>query len=178
MVKAFFSLFFCFFILTAAAQQIVKQPNLRAEYEVPSDWKVQEYYKGDWDKSGGSGICHCALSVNILKVPFNGDFDYLHMVVYPSDKKGAADPQRGTVWQYKIAHGDNGDSLKTPYLNWKMYTGKLTTQGENRFKDCIAYKYQTHQDKVYYTVYFWGKPGLMSQYKAVIDKIMSGFKPL
>lgn len=178
MVKPVLSVVFFLFFIGAQAQQVVKQPDLKAEYEVPSDWKVQEYYKGDWDKPGGSSICHCALAVNILKVPFNGDFDYLHMVVYPSDKKGAGDPQRGNVWQYHIAHGENGDSVKTPFLKWKMYSGKLTTQGDNRFKDCIAWKYQTHNEKVYYTVYFWGKPSLMSQYKAVIEKIMSGFKPL
>jgi hypothetical protein len=171
------------FILLASflsfAQQKVKQPDLKAEYEIPKGWDVHEYYKGDWDKPGGSGICHCALAVNIFKVPSIGDeFDYIHMVVYPSDKKGAADPQRANVWQYKISHGENGDSLKTPYLKWKHYNGKLTCSGENRFKEHIAWKYQTNHQKVYYTVYFWGKPAMMMQYKGVIEKIMNSFKPL
>lgn len=171
----------CLFLLTGLAsrsQQMVSQPDLKAEYELPADWKVQQYYKGGWDKPGGSSICHCAMSVNILKVPSGNDFEYLHMVLYPSDKKGASDPQRSTVWQYKITHGEHGDSLITEHLRWKHYTGKLTYSGEHRFKDCIAWKYETHKEQTYYTVYFWGKPGMMSQYKGVIDRIMQSFKAL
>ena len=167
--------------LSISAQQKISQADLKASYELPVGWEVKQYFKGDWDKPGGSSICHCALSVNILKVPNNlDDFDYVHMVVYPSDKKGVADPMRGQVWQYKIATGDNGDSLKTPNLQWKHYTGKLITTGDNRFKDCIAWKYVTHtaNQKAFYTVYFWGKPTMMQQYKTVIEKIISGFKSI
>ena len=160
------------------AQEKVNQPDLMAAYELPSNWKVQQYFKDDWDKSSGSSICHCALAVNILKVPNGDDFDYLHMVVYPSNKKGAADPMRTQVWQYKITHGEKGDSLHTPNLQWIHYSGKLTCVGENRFKDCVAWKYVTHNQKAYYTVYFWAKPGLMMQYKDVIEKIMTGFKSI
>jgi hypothetical protein len=171
-----FSIILC---LKGNAQQKVSQPELKAEYEVPADWKVEKYFKDNWDKPAGSSICHCALSVNILKIPNNaGDFDYLHMVVYPSDKKGSADPQRGSVWQYKITHGEQGDSVKTANLKWIHYTGKLVYTGEHRFKDNIAWIYQTHKDKTYYTVYFWAKPAMLSQYKGVIDKIISGFKTL
>jgi hypothetical protein len=169
---------FALWALPGFCQQVVKQPDLKAQYELPAGWTSQQYYKGDWDKSGGSGICHCALAVNILKVPNGDDFDYVHMVVYPSDKKGAADPQRTSVWQYKITHGEHGDSVKTSNLQWKHYTGKLTCQGDNRFKDCLAWKYQTHTDKTWYTVYFWGKPALMAQNKGVIEKIIAGFKTL
>src|SRR6202007_1750504 len=118
-------LLICFCIcFLGKAQQKISQPNLMASYEIPKDWNVQEYYKGDWDKPGGSSICHCALSVNILKVPNGDDFDYLHMVIYPSDKKGVSDPMRANVWQYKITCGDKGDSLHTPNLQWIHYTGK------------------------------------------------------
>lgn len=166
------------FACVSRSQQIVSQPDLKAEYELPADWKVQQYYKGGWDKPGGSSICHCALAVNILKVPTGDAFEYLHMIVYPSDKKGAADPKRSTVWQYRITHGGDGDSLITDHLRWKHYMGKLTTSGENRFRECVAWKYETHHDKTYYTVYFWARPGLMSQYKEVITRIMNSFKPL
>jgi len=178
MFKRLFTVFFILACFLLNAQQKVKQPDLKAEYELPSGWDVHQYYKGDWDKPGGSSICHCALSVNILKIPVSDDFDYIHMVVYPSDKKGAADPQRANVWQYKVSHGEAGDSVKTPNLQWKHYTGKLTYTGENRFKDHTAWKYQTNYKKVYYTVYFWAKPALLSQYKGVIDKIIASFKPL
>ena len=167
--------FTCFFM---QAQQKVSQPDLMASYEVPKDWSVKQYFKDSWDKAGGSSICHCALSVNILKVPNGDDFDYLHMVVYPSDKKGASDPMRANVWQYKIANGDKGDSLHTPNLQWLHYSGKLTCDGDNRFKDCIAWKYVTHNQKTYYTVYFWAKPAMLTQYKSVIEKIISGFKSI
>jgi hypothetical protein len=165
----------CFLI---KAQEKVSQPDLMASYELPAGWKVQQYFKDGWDKSGGSSICHCALSVNILKVPNGDDFDYMHMVVYPSDKKGSLDPMRTQVWQYKIAHSEKGDSLHTPNLQWIHYSGKLTCVGDNRFKDCIAWKYQTHNQKAYYTVYFWAKPALMSQYKSAIEKIILGFKAI
>lgn len=160
------------------AQEKVSQPDLMASYELPKDWKPQQYFKDSWDKPGGSSICHCALSVNILKIPNADDFDYLYMVVYPSDKKGASDPMRTQVWQYKIAHGDKGDSLYTPNLQWLHYSGKLTCVGDNRFKDYIAWKYVTHNQKAYYTVYFWAKPALITQYKTVIEKIISGFKSI
>lgn len=164
--------------LCLVAQQKVFQPDLKAEYEVPADWKVTQYYKGGFDKPGGSGICHCALSVNIYHIPSIGDeFDYLHMVVYPSDRKGFTDPMRSQVWQYKISHGDMGDSVKTPNLQWKHFTGKITTAGENRFKDQLVWVYQTnYKEKIYYTVYFWAKAALLSQNKAVIEKIIKGFK--
>lgn len=178
MVKYLFCTFFTLSCLPALAQQKVSQPELKAEYEVPSNWDVHAYFKGDWDKPSGSSICHCALSVNILKVPNGDDFDYLHMVVYPSSKKGSTDPQRAHVWQYHIMHGEKGDSLKTPNMQWIHYTGKLVATGDNRFKEHIAWKYQTHTNKTWYTVYFWAKPGLLSQYKGVIEKIMKGFKPL
>ncbi len=171
-----FSITLCF---TANAQQKVSQPDLKAEYEVPADWTVQQYFKDNWDKPAGSSICHCALSVNILKVPNGaGDFDYLHMVVYPSDKKGIADPQRGYVWQYKITHPDGGDSVKTPNLQWIHYSGKLVYTGEHRFKEHMVWVYQTHKDKTYYTVYFWAKPSILTQYKGVIEKTIQGFKAL
>lgn len=149
-----------------------------ASYVLSKEWKVQSYFKGDWDNAAGSAVCHCGMSINILKVPNGDDFDYLHMVVYPSTKKGVADPMRAHVWQYKITHGEKGDSLHTPNLQWIQYTGKLVTPGENRFKDCIAWKYVTHSQKAYYTVYFWGKPAMMQQYKPVIEKIMTGFKSI
>lgn len=176
MVKRLLLTFLVGTALCATAQQKVSSPDLKAEYEVPADWKVQQYFKGDFDKAAGSGICHCALAVNILKVPTATDFDYLHMVVYPSDKKGAADPQRSMVWQYKISHGDQGDSVKTSNLKWIHYNGKITCTGENRFKDNLVWIYQTHHDKTYYTVYFWAKPALLMQYKGTIEKIMAGFK--
>jgi hypothetical protein len=167
--------------LSVSAQQKISNADLKVAYEVPANWEVKEYFKGDLDKPSGSAICHCGMTVNILKVPNNlDDFDYIDMVVYPSDKKGAADPMRSQVWQYKIATGDNGDSLKTPNLQWKHYTGKLSTTGDNRYKDCIAWKYVTHtpNQKMFYTVYFWGKPSMMLQYKSVIEKIISGFKSI
>jgi len=120
MIKRLLLAFLLISPLFAFPQQKVSLPDLKAEFEVPSNWKVDSYYKGDWDKSGGSSICHCALAVCILKVPFGDDFDYLHMVVYPSDKKGSTDPQRTTVWQYKITHGETGDSLKTPNLQKRL----------------------------------------------------------
>jgi hypothetical protein len=178
MAKQVLAALLFFAALASRSQQLVSQPDLKAQYELPGDWKVQQYYKGGWDKPGGSSICHCALAVNILKVPSGDDFEYLHMVVYPSDKKGAADPQRGNVWQYHIQHGEQGDSVITDKLRWKHYTGRLTYSGENRFKDCVAWKYETHKDKTYYTVYFWARPGLLSQYQGVIHKIMNSFKPL
>ncbi|HWY37781.1 MAG TPA: hypothetical protein VNY73_04435 [Bacteroidia bacterium] len=162
----------------ALAQEKISQPDLMASYELPADWKVQQYFKESWDKPGGSGICKCALSVNILKVPNGADFDYLYMVVYPSDKKGSTDAMRSQVWQYKITHGEKGDSLHTPNLQWIQYTGKLTCVGENRFKDCIAWKYVTHNQKAWYTVYFWAKPALLAQYKDTIGKIITGFKSI
>ena len=113
-----------------------------------------------------------------MKIPNGDDFDYLHMVVYPSDKKGLANPMRSQVWQYKIVATGAGDSLHTPHLQWVHYSGKLTVSGENRFKDCIAWKYQTHTPKAYYTVYFWAKPEIMTQYKGVIEKIMQSFKAI
>lgn len=178
MVKKALVLAFLFSCFLMAAQEKISQPDLKVEYELPKGWTTQQYYKGDWNKSGGSSICHCALAVNILKLPSGDDFDYVHMVVYPSDKKGVADPMRTQVWQYNIIHSEKGDSLKTPNLQWIHYTGKLTCQGENRFKDCIAWKYVTHNQKAHYTVYFWGKPALMQQYKATIEKIMMGFKSI
>src|SRR6185369_14975327 len=99
---------------------------------------------------GGSSICHCAMAVNIMKIPNGDDFDYLHMVVYPSDKKGVANPMRSQVWQYKIVATEGGDSLHTNHLQWLHNSGKLVTTGENRFKDFLAWKYQTHTAKTYY----------------------------
>lgn len=178
MTKQVLAGLFVLFALVSQSQQLVSQPDLKAEYQLPAGWTVQQYYKGGWDKPGGSSLCHCALAVNILKIPSGDDFEYVHMVLYPSDKKGASDPQRSSVWQYKITHGEHGDSLITNHLRWKHYTGRLTYSGENRFKDCVAWKYETHKDKVYYTVYFWAKPALIAQYKGVITKIMNSFKPL
>ena len=177
MFKRFLVIFCLCTGLTTVAQQKIVQPDLMASYELPKEWTVKQYFKDDWDKPGGSSICHCALSVNILKVPnLLDDFDYLHMVVYPSNKKGAADPMRTQVWQYKITQTDAGDSLHTPNLQWLHFNGKLTCPGENRFKDCIAWKYTTHNQKTYYTVYFWAKPEMMTKYKTVIEKIIQGFK--
>ena len=178
MLKRLFLAFSLVIYLTCNAQQKVSQPDLKAEYELPSNWSVQQYFKDNWDKPAGSSICHCALSVNILKVPNGDDFDYLHMVVYPSDKKGSTDPQRANVWQYKITHPEGGDSVKTPHLKWIHFSGKLIYTGEHRFKEHTAWIYRTHKDKAYYTVYFWAKPSMLSQYKGVIDKIISGFKSL
>ena len=178
MLKCFLILLCFCACLQINAQQKVSQPDLMASYEVPSNWDVKPYFKGDWDKPGGSSICHCALSVNILKVPNGDDFDYIYMVVYPSNKKGAADPMRSSVWQYKIATGDKADSLHTPYLQWAQFSGKLTTSGDNRFKDYVAWKYISHNQKAYYTVYFWAKPTMFTQYKSVIEKIMTGFKSI
>src|ERR1700739_2043041 len=121
--------FACYYL---HAQENISQPNLKASYELPAGWSVKEYYKDGWDKPGGSSICHCALAVNILKIPNGADFDYVHMVVYPSDKKGSTDPMRTQVWQYKIAHGEQGDSLKTPNLQWVHYSGNITLVGDNR----------------------------------------------
>jgi hypothetical protein len=159
-----------------AAQEKIVQPDLKASYELPKDWNVQQYYKDGFDKPGGSGICHCALSVNILKIPNGDDFDYLYMVVYPSDKKGASDPMRSMVWQYKITHSEQGDSVHTANLQWIRYTGKLNAPGEHRFKDQVLWKYQTHYEKTWHTVYFWAKPAVLSQYKGVIEKIIQGFR--
>lgn len=177
MIKRLFLGFLLFTSVVANAQQKVALKNFKAEFEVPADWNVQEYFKGDWDKPAGSAICHCALAVSILKVPVGDDFDYLHMVIYPSDKKGSTDPQRLNVWQYKITR-TGGDSIKTPNMQWIHFNGKLTTQGDNRFKDHLAWIYQTHENKMYYTIYFWAKPGMLSQYKTVIEKIIKGFKSL
>ncbi len=178
MAKRLYLLIFLLVSLHFFGQQKVSQPDLKAEYSLPKDWTVQQYFKGAWDKPGGSSICHCAMSFNTLKIPIGDDFDYVYMVVYPSDKKGVSDPQRSSVWQYKITHGENGDSLKTPNLHWKHYTGKINYPGEHRFKDFIAWTYETHKEKVHYTVHFWAKPTVMSQYKAVIEKIMASFKAL
>lgn len=161
--------------MALGAQEKIVQPDLKASYELPAGWNVQQYYKDGFDKPGGSGICHCALSVNILKIPNGDDFDYLHMIVYPSDRKGASDPMRSMVWQYKITHGETGDSLHTKNMQWIHYTGKLNAPGEHRFKDNIVWKYQAHDEKTWYTVYFWAKPAILSQYKAIIEKIMQSF---
>jgi hypothetical protein len=179
MLKRLLPVLFITLASTLSAQQKIKQPSLKAEYELPGGWEATEFYKGDWDKPGGSSICHCAMSINILKIPGIGDeFDYVNMVVYPSDKKGITDPQRNMVWQYKIVHGEGGDSLKTSHLKWKQFQGKIVYTGEHRFKDNITLTYQTNNGKVYYTVHFWGKASILSQYKGVIDKIMKSFKPL
>ncbi|MGZ3864439.1 MAG: hypothetical protein ACXVPN_14370 [Bacteroidia bacterium] len=167
--------------LPVIAQQKISNSDLKVAYEVPATWEVKEYFKGDWDKPSGSAICHCGMTINIFKMPNNlDDFDYIHMVVYPSDKKGFTNPMRSQVWQYEIKTGNNGDSLKTPNLQWKHFTGKITTSGENRFKECIVWKYTTNtpNQKVFYTVYFWGKPAMMNQYKGTIEKIMNGFKSI
>lgn len=178
MAKPVLLALFILFACALRSQQLVSQPDLKAAYQLPGEWKIQQYYKGGWDKPGGSSICHCAMAVNILKLPSGDDFEYLHMVVYPSDKKGARDPQRAHVWQYEIKHGEQGDSLITEHLRWKHYHGKLVCTGENRFKDCVAWKYVTNHNETYYTVYFWARPGMMSQYKDVISQVMHSFRPL
>ena len=180
MIKRLFLAFSVALCFMAAAQQKVSNSDLKMDFTVPESWTVHTYFKSEFDKPAGSSICHCALVVCILKVPNGDDFDYLHMVVYPSDKKGASDPQRGFVWQYKVTHSESADSVKTPNLNWKHYSGKLTVTGENRFKDHMAWIYQTHtkKEKTFYTVYFWAKAGLLSQNKGIIDKIISGFKSI
>jgi hypothetical protein len=178
MIKQLFTTLTIMSCAFSFAQETVSQPDLKAAYEIPKNWKVQEHYKGDWDKPSGSAVCQCALAINIFKIPSGMDFDYIHMVLYPSNQKGASDTKRGQVWQYKINVTDKGDSVHTANLQWIKYQGRLTCSGENRFKDCTALKYQTHKGDNYYTVYFWGTPELLTQYKDSIDKIISSFKAL
>ncbi len=88
------------------------------------------------------------------------------------------DPKRKQVWQYKINYRDDGDTLKGGKLEWVLYKGKLVAGGENRFKDCIAWKLTSNSDKVYYTLYFWTRATIFEQYRPYLDKIISSFKAI
>jgi hypothetical protein len=156
----------------------VSQPNIKMEYEIPKTWKVQEFFKTGWDDPSGSSVCSCAGTINILKIPLGGDvFDYVHMVAYPSDKKGQNVEKRRGAWQYRFVPVENADTINYTNFIWLRYSSKFVVQGgENRFKDNIVWKYVSHYGQTYYTLYFWAKPSTFREYQPVIEKIVSSFR--
>lgn len=156
----------------------VSQPNIGMEYEIPKTWKVQEFFKTSWEEPGGSSVCPCAGTINILKIPLGGDaFDYIHMVAYPSDKKGQNAEKRRGAWQYRFVPVEDADTINYSSFIWLRYKSKFIVQGgENRFKDCVVWKLESHKEKTYYTLYFWAKPATFREHQPEIEKIIASFK--
>ncbi|MFL5753143.1 MAG: hypothetical protein ACJ76F_07045 [Bacteroidia bacterium] len=157
---------------------LVSQPNIAMEYQIPKSWKVQEFFKTSWDEPGGSSVCPCAGTINILKIPAGGDeFEYIHMVAYPSDKKGQNVEKRRGAWQYRFVPVENADTINYANFIWLRYTSKFVVHGgENRFKDCVVWKLESHKGKTYYTLYFWARPTVFKEHQPEIEKIIASFK--
>jgi hypothetical protein len=163
-----------------AQNKKVSLPELAMEYEIPAKWEVKSFFKGDWETPGGNNVCQCAGVMNSLKVPSGGDFEYLYVAVYPSDRKGANAEKRQSVWQYFFVPKESSDTLKTDYLVWEKQVSKLKPHGsnDNRFKDYIAWRLLSKFGNTYYTMYIWAKPRMMQQYSSTFQSMIESFKPV
>lgn len=174
------SLFMLFSYFAFAQNKKVSLPELAMEYEIPAKWEVKSFFKGDWETPGGNNVCQCAGVMNSLKVPSGGDFEYLYVAVYPSDRKGANAEKRQSVWQYFFVPKESSDTLKTDYLVWEKQVSKLKPHGsnDNRFKDYIAWRLLSKFGNTYYTMYIWAKPRMMQQYSSTFQSMIESFKPV
>jgi hypothetical protein len=165
---------------SCSAQTKVSLPNLRIEYELPAKWESKEFFKDNWETPGGNNVCKCGGVINSFKVPGGGDFDYMYMALYPSDRKGANAEKRQGVWQYKFVPVEKVDTVKTDYLVWEKHTSKLKPYGssDNRFRDFTAYKYETHFGNTYFTMFIWAKPYMLQQYKAILEAMVASMKAI
>ncbi len=180
MVVKQFTIVFVFISSLCFAQNKLSYPDLNIEYELPSNWETKPFFKVNWETPGGNNLCQCAGVINSYKVPGGGDFDYIYLSVYPSDRRGANAEKRQGVWQYKFVPTEKMDTVKTDYLVWEKHTSKLKPYGssDNRFKDFVAYKYDSHFGTTYFTMFIWAKPYMMQQYKDVLDKIVASMKAI
>ncbi|MCD6069375.1 MAG: hypothetical protein K0S33_4201 [Bacteroidetes bacterium] len=158
----------------------VSLPELNMEYEVPSNWVTTPFFKVDWETPGGNNLCACAGVLNAWKVPGGSDFEYIYMAAYPSDRKHVNAEKRQSVWQYRFVHVEKVDTVKTDFLVWEKQVSKLKPSGssDNRFKDYVAYRFESHFGATYFLMYIWGKPYMLQQQKAKLDAIIASFKAI
>ncbi len=163
-------------IYSQGGQKIV-QPKLAMEYELPKNWTVKEFSGSDWELPAGNNVCPCSGTLNIFKFPNLDDYEYIHMVVYPSDKRHMNEEKRKQVWQYKFVKKEiDPDTLKTENHTFLKSVSRFDAPGDHRFKGNVVWKITTVNAGVYYTMYFWAKPALMMEYKSTIENIIAGFK--
>jgi hypothetical protein len=158
----------------------ISLPDLNMEYALPKNWETKPFFKLDWETPGGNNLCPCAGVLNYWKIPGGGDFDYIYMAAYPSDRKHINAEKRQSLWQYHFVHVEKVDTVKTDWMVWEKQVSKLKPIGssDNRFRDYIAYRYESHFGSTYYLMYIWGKPYMLQQHKEKLDKIVASFRAI
>ncbi len=179
-MKKFYILFLSFVAIKSLAQDTTYTlKDFKFSYTVPKTWKHVEFGSANWEDAGKSSVCKCAGTMDIFKIPNGDDYDYIHMVIYPSDKKGQNVEKRRGAWQYRFVPVEDGDSLKTNSLLWTRFTSKFTTTGgENRFKDYKVWQLKSRFGNTYYTMFIWAKPTIFKDYEGKIENIVKTISPI
>lgn len=178
MIKYFF-IFFLFIGSVYAQLKTIAQPKLALQYELGERWSVTEFSNNDWELPAGNNVCPCSGSLNILKVPYGDETEYIHMVIYPSEKKNSTLKKRRHIWQYEFKELEDPDTVQ--YGNntfYRMVSKFLPTTNNIRFKDHTVWKLVFVNGNTYHFIYIWTKPGLFIEYQGMFEKILASMKAL
>ena len=150
------------------------------QYDLPTGWEKNSFFKTSWESPGGSDVCPCAVAVNSLKIPAKDVPDYIYVVIYPSDKKYVNTEKRQNLWRYQFIPAAKSDVVKTEYMNWSRQISKLKPLGtyENKFKDYSVYRLYSDAESTHYVMYVLGKATHLQKYKAEINTIINSFKSI
>jgi hypothetical protein len=184
--------FFLLFLITTGAATFAQKalskdtikvslPDLNMEYVLPKTWETKPFFNLDWETPGGNNLCPCAGVLNYWKIPGGGDFDYIYMAAYPSDRKHINAEKRQSLWQYHFVFVEKVDTVKTDWMVWERRVSKLKPIGSvsgNRFKDYTVYRYEGHFGSTYYLMYLWAKPYMLQIHKEELDAIVGSFKAI